>query len=52
MTIYSFAEAERNLCELIDRALKGERVVISRDGVPVVELKAAPRPVTEVSPAM
>ncbi len=47
MTIYSVADAKTKLCELIDRALKGERVVISRDGVPVVQLTASPRPVTE-----
>lgn len=50
MTTYSVAEAKNNLSELIDRALKGEGVVITRHGAPVVQMTAvqpAPRPVTE-----
>ena len=51
MSTHSVAEAEVRLSELIDRALQGEGVVITRDGRPVVELK----PITEagraVSPA-
>lgn len=49
-TTYSVAEAKNNLSELIDRALKGERVVITRHGAPVVQMTAvqpAPRSVTE-----
>lgn len=49
MGMHSIAEAKNSLSELIDRALKGEGVVITRHGHPVVELKpvAAPaRPVT------
>jgi prevent-host-death family protein len=41
---YSIAEAKDRLQELIDRALKGETVVITRDGLPAVELKPAPKP--------
>jgi antitoxin (DNA-binding transcriptional repressor) of toxin-antitoxin stability system len=50
MSAYSVAEAKNNLSELIDRALKGESVVITRHGTPVVEMRAvkpAPRPVTD-----
>lgn len=41
---HSVAEAKNNLSALIDRALEGEGVVITRHGHPVVEL-------TPVSPA-
>jgi prevent-host-death family protein len=43
MSTHSVAEAESKLSELIDRALDGEGVVITRDGQPVVELKPVPR---------
>jgi prevent-host-death family protein len=39
MGTHSVAEAKNQLSELIDRALKGEGVVITRHGRPVVELK-------------
>ena len=39
MRIYTEAEAQERFDELIDRALDGERVVIARDGNPIVELK-------------
>ena len=45
MTTYSVADAKAGLPRLIDRALAGEEVIISRHGAPVAEL----RPVT-VSP--
>ena len=47
MTTHSIAEAKNQLSKLIDRALRGEPVVITRRGEPVVELKPvrpAPRP--------
>jgi len=45
MTNYSVADAKNHLPKLIDRALQGEEVVITRRGKPVVELRpAAPRP--------
>ena len=50
MTTYSVADARNSLSELIDRALKGEGVVITRHGKPVVELKpveGTARPVTQ-----
>jgi prevent-host-death family protein len=50
MSSHSVAEAKNQLSSLIQRALKGERVVITRHGHPVVELKtiaAQGRPMTE-----
>jgi antitoxin (DNA-binding transcriptional repressor) of toxin-antitoxin stability system len=50
MSTYSVADAKNHLPQLIDRALGGEPVVITRHGNPVVELRAippAPRPVTQ-----
>ena len=44
MGTYSIIEAKNRLPELIDRALKGEDVVITRHGRPVVELKPIPKP--------
>jgi prevent-host-death family protein len=55
MSTHSVAEAKNQLSKLIDRALKGESVVITRRGQPVVELKpvpaipAKPRRVTEAN---
>ena len=46
---HSVVEAKNRLSELIDRALKGEGVVITRHGRPVVELKPVStraRPIT------
>ena len=39
MATYSVAQAKNNLSELIDRALHGEGVVITRHGTPVIEFK-------------
>jgi prevent-host-death family protein len=39
MSTYSVAEAKNKLPQLINRALNGEGVVITRHGQPVVELK-------------
>jgi prevent-host-death family protein len=50
MSTHSVAEAKNQLSKLIDRALKGEWVVITRRGEPVVELKPVrpvPGPITE-----
>lgn len=49
MSKHSVAEAKNNLSALIDRALEGEGVVITRHGRPVVELKPvapAAKPIT------
>jgi antitoxin (DNA-binding transcriptional repressor) of toxin-antitoxin stability system len=51
MPTYSVAEAKNNLSELIDRALDGEGVVITRHGKPVVEFRPIPAPVRPVSDA-
>ena len=50
MTTFSVAETKNNLSKLIDLALKGEKVTITRHGAPVVELRpaqAAKRPITQ-----
>ena len=39
MTTYSVTQAKDNLSDLIDRAVRGEAVVVTRYGTPVVELK-------------
>jgi prevent-host-death family protein len=47
VTVYSVADAKNSLPKLIDRALRGEEVVITRYGKPVAELrslKPAPPP--------
>jgi prevent-host-death family protein len=43
MTVYSVAQAKNTLPKLIDRALQGEEVVITRRGKPVAELIPASR---------
>ncbi len=50
MSTHGVAEAKNQLPKLIDRALKGEAIVITRRGQPVVELKPVhppPRPITD-----
>ena len=44
MTACGVAEAKNTLPKLMDRALQGEEVVITRHGKPVGELRAVPRP--------
>ncbi len=51
MSTHSVAEAEDKLPELIDRALKGEEIVIARDGQPVAELKPIPAPGRRITDA-
>jgi prevent-host-death family protein len=49
MSTYSIAQAKDRLSQLVDEALDGKQVTITRHGKPVVELRpAAPagRPVT------
>lgn len=43
MTDYSVADAKNRLPSLIDKALAGEQVVITRRGKPVVELRPTAR---------
>ncbi len=50
MSEHSVAQAKAHLSALIDRALAGEDVVITRHGHPVVELRAvrpAPQPIPD-----
>jgi len=50
MSSHSVAEAKNRLPELIDLALKGEDVIITRHGHPVVKLNPvslSPRPVSK-----
>ena len=51
MSTHSVDEAKNRLPELIERALKGEDVVITHHGRPVVELKPVPAPARSVSRA-
>jgi prevent-host-death family protein len=43
MSTHSVAEAKSKLSDLIDRALEGEAVIITRHGNPVAELKPIAR---------
>jgi len=51
MSTHSVVEARNQLSRLIDRALKGEGVVITRRGKPVVELKPVRAEATPVDEA-
>jgi prevent-host-death family protein len=51
MTAYSVADAKTNLPRLIDRALGGEEVIITRHGKPVAELRPAGAPHRRAAPA-
>jgi prevent-host-death family protein len=44
VTTYSVAEAKNTLPKLIDNALRGEEVIITRRGKPVAELRPVQRP--------
>jgi prevent-host-death family protein len=50
MSKHSVAEAKNNLSELIDRALEGKGVVITRHGRPVVELRPIPPAAKPMTP--
>jgi prevent-host-death family protein len=47
---YSVADAKNNLSDLIDRALEGEGVVITRHGRPVVKLTPISPPPKQMTP--
>jgi prevent-host-death family protein len=51
MSTYSVADAKNSLPRLIDRALDGEEVVISRHGKPVAELRPLAAATRTASPA-
>jgi antitoxin (DNA-binding transcriptional repressor) of toxin-antitoxin stability system len=50
MSKHSTTEAKILLSDLIDGALRGERVVITRDGRAVVELKPISRAAKPITP--
>ena len=50
MAKYSVVEAKNQLSDLIDRALRGEGVVITRRGRPVVELNPISRAAKPITP--
>jgi prevent-host-death family protein len=50
MTKHSVVDAKNNLSKLIDRALKGENVVITRHGQPMAELRPVSRPAKPITP--
>jgi prevent-host-death family protein len=47
MSTYSVADAKSSLPKLINRAMAGEEVIITRHGKPVAELRPASPPVAE-----
>jgi prevent-host-death family protein len=49
MASHSVAEAKNQLSDLIDRALAGEGVIITRHGRPVVEIRPVQAPAQAVS---
>ena len=49
MSTHSVAEAKNRLSQLIDRALKGEEIVITRHGHPVVVLRPVAKPIRAVT---
>jgi prevent-host-death family protein len=51
MSTYSVADAKSGLPRLIDRALEGEEVIISRHGKPVAELRPVTRQSGKTPPA-
>lgn len=51
MATYSVADAKAGLPRLIDKALAGEEVIISRHGKPMVEMRPAGRAAAAVAPA-
>ena len=52
MSNYSVAEAKNRLPALIDKALQGEHVVITRHGKPVAELRPSrPQPAGSAKPS-
>ena len=51
MTTYSVADAKGSLPRLLDRALEGEEVIISRHGKPIAELRPITSGERKTSPA-
>ena len=42
MAAYSVAEAKNSLPRLLDKAIEGEKVIITRHGKPVAEIRSVP----------
>lgn len=42
MASYSVAEAKNTLPRLIDKAIEGEKVIVTRHGKPVAEIRSLP----------
>jgi prevent-host-death family protein len=51
MSTHSVAEAKNKLSRLIERALAGDEIVITRHGHPVVALKPVAKPARAVTAA-
>ncbi|HYU12959.1 MAG TPA: type II toxin-antitoxin system Phd/YefM family antitoxin [Stellaceae bacterium] len=51
MSTHSVAEAKNQLSKLINRALKGEHIVVTRRGQPVIELKPVQPPLRRMTAA-
>ncbi len=49
MAAFSVAETRNHLSEVIDRALAGEEVIVTRHGQPVVEIKPLQRPLKQMT---
>ncbi|MFA4940903.1 MAG: type II toxin-antitoxin system prevent-host-death family antitoxin [Brevundimonas sp.] len=49
MAAYSVAEAKNTLPRLLDRAIEGEKVIITRHGKPVAEIRSLPAERTPMS---
>lgn len=43
MAAYSVAEAKNTLPRLLDKAIEGEKVIITRHGKPVAEIRSLPQ---------
>jgi len=51
MTAYSVADAKNKFSELIDRAQKGEDILITRHGQPAAKIQGIPAPGRRMTPA-
>jgi len=49
MAAFSVAETRNHLSEVIDRALAGEEVIVTRHGQPVVEIKPLQKPLKRIT---
>lgn len=50
MAAYSVAEAKNTLPRLLDKAIEGEQVIITRHGKPVAEIRSLPTERAPMSP--